>query len=173
MTQVTHPDKAPRECGRGSGIAHNPRVQTYRFAPTVTARIVGLAFIALAVYIFVGVMVVSVTGGGMAAIFAILAVGLVAVGLFAWWLLARAYVVRCTADGYRIGLVRGAGVKRASWREVENATADTVRGIQLLVLHLSGGRRTSIPVAVLATDKEQFVREMQRHLASGQGVTRI
>lgn len=173
MTQVTTADKPFLEYGHLGPIADNPRVQTYRFAPTVTARFVGLAFIALAVYVFLAVMVISVTGGGMTAVFVALLAGLAVVGLFSWWLIAGAYVVRCTADGYRVGMVRGAGVKKAAWHEVENATADTVRGIQLLVLHLSGGRRTSIPVAVLAVDKEEFVREMQRHLAAGQGVTRI
>lgn len=148
-------------------------MQYYRFAPAVTARFVGLAFLVLAVYLFLGVIVVSVVGGDLPTVLVLLVVGLAVVGAWAWWLLTRAYVVRCSAEGYRIGFVRGAGVKQASWGEVESASADTVRGIQLLVLHLTGGRRTSIPVAVLATDKEEFVREMQRHLASGQGITRI
>ena len=36
-------------------------------------------------------------------------VGCVALG---WWLRSRAWVLRCTDDGYRVRLVRGAGVTR-------------------------------------------------------------
>jgi len=142
----------------------------YRFAPAVAARFVGLAVVALAVLMFVVTIVVAAAGGSMTLVVLVLAIGLVAVGLGTWWLLRRAYVVRCDEVGYRVRMVRGAGVSQASWGEVEGAAAVTVRGVQLLDLRLSGDRVTHIPVALLALDKEEFVRAMRRHLQAGQQV---
>jgi hypothetical protein len=142
----------------------------YRLAPIVAARFIGLSLIVLAVAMFVITLVISIAGGGVTLVALFLVIGLALVAGTAWWLLKRAYVVRCTPEGYAVRLVRGAGVKQAAWSEVENATATTVRGIQLLDLHLTGGRTTHIPVALLAFDKEEFVRAMQGHLAAGQRV---
>jgi len=141
----------------------------YRLAPLVAARFVGLGLMVLAVAVFVMTAVVAVTGIGWGWLALVVLGGAVAVGVLAWWLLRRAYVVRCTPEGYSVRLVRGAGVKDARWRDVEDAVASTPHGVQCLVLRLRDGGITSIPVALLAIDKEEFVREMQRHLTRGQG----
>lgn len=141
----------------------------YRLAPLVAARFVGLGLIALAVAVFVMTAVVGITGISWGWLALVVVAGAVAVAVLGWWLLRRAYVVRCTPEGYSVRLVRGAGVKDARWRDVEDAVASTPHGVQCLVLRLRDGGTTSIPVALLAIDKEEFVREMQRHLTRGQG----
>ena len=145
----------------------------YRLAPLVVARFVGLALVLLAVVVFVVTAVFGLVGVSYDWLVLLLLVGLVAVGVLAWWLQRRAYVVRCTEVGYTVRLVRGAGVKDGRWLDVEDAVAATPRGVQCLVLRLRGGGTTSIPVALLAIDKEEFVREMQRHLGRGQRTRRL
>ena len=85
----------------------------------------------------------------------------VALLLLAWWLRNRAWVLRCTPEGYAVRLVRGAGVTDARWDAVEDAVTTTRHDVPCVVLRLRDGRTTTIPVGVLAVDKEQFVRELQ------------
>jgi hypothetical protein len=142
----------------------------YRLAPAVVARILGLALVLLALVAFVATIVVAVAHGSIDIVIGIVLVGAVAIAGTGWWLRGRAWVVRCDADGYAVRLVRGAGVRQAPWREVRDAVTTTTRGIACLVLRLGDGRTTSIPVGLLAIDREDFVREMQRHLGEGQKV---
>ena len=142
----------------------------YRLAPAVVARILGLALVLLALVAFVATVVVALAHGSIDIVIGIVLVGAVAVAGTAWWLRGPAWVVRCDEDGYAVRLVRGTGVRQAPWREVRDAVTTTTRGIACLVLRLGDGRTTSIPVGLLAIDREDFVREMQRHLGEGQKV---
>jgi hypothetical protein len=139
----------------------------YRLATPVAARFLGAAIIVLAIVVFLVTAVVFATGADDGWILLPLVVGVVAVLALGWWLRTKAYVVRCTAQGYSIRFVRGAGVREARWADVQEAVTASPRGIPLLVLRLKNGTTTSIPVTILAIDREQFVREMQRHLSSG------
>jgi hypothetical protein len=100
----------------------------------------------------------------------LLVVGLVGVGVLAWWLRSRAWVVRSSADGYAVRLVRGAGVTQARWTDVEDAVTTTRHDVPCVVLRLRDGRTTTIPVGVLAVDKDQFVRELQDRLQVARGL---
>lgn len=142
----------------------------YRLAPAVVARILGLALVLLAVVAFLATIVVAVAHGSIDIVIGIVLIGAVVIAAGAWWLRRKAWVVRCDQDGYAIRLVRGAGVREARWQEVADAVTTTTRGIACLVLRLTDGRTSSIPVGLLAIDREEFVREMQRHLRGGQKV---
>jgi apolipoprotein N-acyltransferase len=147
-----------------------PEPTLYRLAPAVVARLLGLALVGLAVLLFLGtafvaiaglpadllVVVVLVAGGGCAAL--------------GWWLRSRAWVVRCSDDGYRVRLVRGAGVREARWLDVEDAATTYRHDVACVELRLRDGRTTTIPVGVLAVDREQFVRELQGRLQHGHGL---
>ena len=143
----------------------------YRLAPAVVARILGLALVLLAVIAFVATVAVAVAGGSIDVVVGVVIGGALVVVIAAWWLRTRAWVVRCSPDGYSVRLVRGAGVRHAPWTEVRDAVTTTTRGIACLVIRLGDGTSTSIPVGLLAIDREQFVREMQRHLGEGQRIT--
>ena len=83
----------------------------------------------------------------------------------------RIAVVRLGADGYRVRLVRGAGVTAAGWTEVEEAvTTTSASGEPVVLLRLSDDRTTTIPVRALAADREDFVRDLRAHLQRGQGI---
>jgi hypothetical protein len=81
----------------------------------------------------------------------------------------RAYVVHLGEDGYQVRMVRGAGVRAARWVEVESAVTATPRGIDCVVLRLRDGRTTTIPVQVLAADREDFIRDVRAHLEGSSG----
>ena len=85
----------------------------------------------------------------------------------------RGWVVRLADEGYRIQWVRGAGVTAARWKDVEDAVTSTVGGAPVVVLRLRDGRTTTIPVEVLAGDREAFVRDLQTHLQRGHGMRRV
>jgi len=142
----------------------------YRLAPAFVARLVGLMLVALAVLLFVGTAVVAFAGlppDLLVAVVLLCVLGAVGSG---WWLHSRAWVVRCTDDGYRVRLVRGAGVAEARWLEVEDAVTTYRHDVACLELRLRDGRTTTIPVGVLAVDKDEFVRELQGRLQHGHGL---
>lgn len=150
-----------------------PDVTYYRLSTSLAIRFVGAAVVGLAVLVFAATAVVGLTGVSFGWLVLVLAIGLLAVVGLGWWLRTKAYVVRCSPGGYSVRLVRGAGVHEARWVDVAEAVASKPQGVPCLVLKLKDGRTTTIPVTILAVDREQFVREMQRHLGAGQGIRRL
>jgi hypothetical protein len=142
----------------------------YRLAPAFVARLLGLALVGLAVLLFVGTTVVAIAGLPPDVLVVVVLVALAAAIGFGWWLRNRAWVLRCTDDGYRVRLVRGAGVTEARWSAVEDAVTAYRRDVACLELRLRDGRTTTIPVGVLDVDKERFVREVQARLQRGHGL---
>ena len=149
--------------------AHEPVV--YRLAPAVTARLVGLAFLVLAVSMFALTAVILAAGWPPDLIVLILVVELLAVFGAAAWLRVRAYVVRLDDRGYSVRLVRGAGVKDGQWAEVSEAVAAHPRDIACLVLRRTDGTTTSIPVGIIAADRDDFAREVGARLSRSQGAS--
>ena len=142
----------------------------YRLAPTFVARLLGLALVGLALLLLVGTTVLALAGLSLALPVAVALLGLAAAIGYGWWLRRRAWVLRCTDDGYRVRLVRGVGVTEARWSAVEDAVASYRRDVACLELRLRDGRTTTIPVGVLDVDKEQFVSEIQERLQRGHGL---
>ena len=93
---------------------------------------------------------VALAGLPLDLLVALVLVGVLAGAGVAWWLRSRAWVLRCTDDGYRVRLVRGAGVREARWSQVEDAVTAYRRDVACLELRLRDGRTTTIPVGVLA-----------------------
>lgn len=143
---------------------------TYRLAPAVAARLVGGVLILFALLLVVVTLVVALAGLPLAVLAIVVLVG-VAGALVGGQLLARRLaVVRFDADGYRVRLVRGVGVSSAAWSQVAEAVTATPQGVPVVTIKLDDGRTTTIPVTVLAVDREQFVRDLQGYLQRGQGL---
>ena len=143
----------------------------YRFAGPFIVRLVGLALAGVGLLVLLlTVLVVAVVRRhvGGAGVVVGLAVALL-LGLCAVAAVRRAVVVRLDDSGYQVRLVRGAGVHRAGWKEVDDVAATTVAGDRCVVLRLRDGRTTTIPVDVLAGSSEDFVRDLQQHLNRGHG----
>jgi len=142
----------------------------YRLASGVVVRFVGLALVGLALLLFVGTAVVALTGLPGDVLVLVVLLGALGCLMLGWWLRTRAWVVRCTDDGYRVRLVRGAGVTEARWSAVEDAVTTVRHDVACVELRLRDGRTTTIPVGVLAVDRDQFVRELQSRLQRGHGL---
>jgi hypothetical protein len=151
-------------------VSASPQPTTYGLAPTVMARFVGLGLLLMALLMFVGTALVAVLGLPPDLLVALLLLGLVGIGVLARWLRNRAWVLSSTREGYAVRLVRGAGVRQARWTDVEDAATATRHGVPCVVLRLRDGRTTTIPVGVLAVDKELFVRELQDRLQAARGL---
>ena len=142
----------------------------YRLAPAVVARFLGLALVGLALVLFVGTAVVAVAELPLDLLVVLVLVAVLACVALGWWLRSRAWVLRCTDEGYRVRLVRGAGVTEARWSAVEDAVSTYRHDVACVQLRLRDGRTTTIPVGLLAVDREQFVRELQGRLQRGHGL---
>ena len=139
----------------------------YRLAPLVIARFVGLYLVLLAGLVFAGTAVVAAADLPTVSLVALLALGLVGLFVLAWWLRSRVSVVHLDATGYRVSMVRGAGVKEGRWSEVADAVTAAVRGFPCVVITLRDGRTTTIPVQALAADPDDFARDVQGRLRAG------
>lgn len=142
----------------------------YRLAPAVVARFVGLGLVGLALLLFAGTAVVALAGLPADLLVVLVLLGVAAVVGGGWWLRNRAWVVRCTDEGYQVRIVRGAGVTEARWSSVEDAVTTYRHDVACLQLRLRDGRTTTVPVGLLAADREQFVREVQDRLQRGHGL---
>ena len=144
-------------------------VTVHRLAPAVAARLLGLVLCAIAVLILASTVAIAVID--LHTVFLLVPVGITLVVLAAtWWSWReKGWVVRFTAEGYRVQWVRGVGTGSGRWKDVEDAVTTTIADAPVVVLRLRDGRTTTIPVEVLATDREEFVRDLQQHLRHGQG----
>jgi hypothetical protein len=136
----------------------------YRLSPALAARLLGVSLVAWGAVVFVATALV-VLFSAPPVILSIVVV-LCVVGIFAtgWFVTRSSYVVRLDEDGYQVRFVRGAGATRARWAEVEDAAATFVAGDPCVVLRLRDGRSTTIPVDVLAVDRDEFVQQVREHL---------
>jgi len=141
----------------------------YRLAPALGARLVGLLVVCLAVLVFVATGVIAALN--LHTLVLVPVALLVLAAVFATGALVRgATVVHFDDAGYRVRLIRGAGVKQAAWTEVVEAVATTQRGVRCVVLKLAQDRTTTIPIDAVAGDREAFLRDLRGHLQQGHGL---
>ena len=142
----------------------------YRLAPAVAARLLGVVLCTVAVLILISTVLIAAVD--LHTVFLLVPAGLALVLLVAtWWTWRqKGWVARLTPEGYRVQWVRGVGAPSARWKDVEDAVTTTVADAPVVVLRLRDGRTTTIPVEMLAVDREEFVRDVQRHLQQGQGL---
>lgn len=142
----------------------------HRVAPAVAARLVGLLVLAIAALVLLTTALVALLDLHTSLILIPVVLGLVALGAAAVTFTRRGWIVRLTDEGYRVQWIRGVGVATARWTDVEDAVTTTVIGSPVVRLRLRDGRSTTIPVEMLAGDREEFVRDVQRHLQAAQGL---
>jgi len=145
----------------------------YGLAPQLRARLMG-AFLALVgvtlLVMTVVVVALRLPGDVLSAVVIAVVVGIFTLAFF---LGRRWYVVRVDDTGYRVRFVRGAGETQARWTDVEDLTTAVVAGSECVLLRLRDGRSTTIPVALIEGDQEEFVDELQRRLDAGHGYRRL
>ena len=145
----------------------------HRLAPAVAARLLGMVLVSVAVLILASTLALAVFD--LHTVFLLVPVGITVVALAgaAWLWRTKGWVARLTAEGYRIQWVRGVGAASGRWKDVEDAVTTSVAGSAVVVLRLRDGRTTTIPVEMLATDREAFVRDVQDHLQRGHGLRKL
>ncbi|NYD43818.1 hypothetical protein [Nocardioides panaciterrulae] len=147
-----------------------PTASDYRLAPAMVARLVGTLLVLLAILLFAVTTLAALLHLSLDLVVLVAAAGLVAVFGLGYVLTRRAVVVHLDEQGYRVRLIRGAGVSTAPWTDVNAVAASTARGLDCLVLTLRYGRTTTIPVAAVAADKDDFARDVRQHAERGQGL---
>ncbi|GAA1158664.1 hypothetical protein [Nocardioides aquiterrae] len=141
----------------------------YRLAPALAARFAGALLVLLALLLVLVTLLVVLLGLPVAVLIAVGGAGLA--GVVAVYVgFRRMPVVRLGEGGYRVRLVRQVGTDRAAWGEVTEAVTASPGGTPVVVLRLEDGRSTTIPVQMLAADREDFVRDLQAHLQDGHGL---
>ena len=147
-----------------------PTTSDYRLSPALAARLMGLLLLVLAGVLFGVTALVALLHLSPDLLVLLAVLGLVSVFGTGFALTRWAYVVRLGEQGYRVRMIRGAGVTEAGWKDVDDAVTTSPHGIACVVLRLKDGRTTTIPVSALAADREAFVRDLRDHLQKGQGL---
>ena len=145
----------------------------YRFSTPLLVRSMGALLAVIGVLLLVVGVLVSVLDLPLAVltVTVVLAVGTVVAGGF---LLSRGTsLVHFDDTGYQVRWLRGAGVKQAHWREVEDVVTATVAGHDCVVLRLRDGRTTTIPVQVLDASPTAFIEDLSGRLDKGHGYRRL
>jgi hypothetical protein len=135
---------------------------SYRLAPALAARLIGRSLVTFAALVVVATLAGALVGWWVLATVA--ASGALLVAGWSWWLLRRGTAVRLTEEGYDVRLLQGIGVARAPWSEVDEAVASSPQGQPCLVLRLTDGSSTRLPMRALAGDPDGFARDVRRRL---------
>ena len=144
-------------------------VTVHRLAPAIAARLLGVVLCAVAVLILLSTVAIAVLDLHTVYLLVPVAVTVLVLVLVWWTWRTKGWVARLTAEGYRVQWVRGVGTASGRWKDVEDAVATTIADAPVVVLRLKDGRTTTIPVEMLAIDRDDFVREVQQHLQRGHG----
>jgi hypothetical protein len=145
----------------------------YRLAPAVRLQMLGSALVLPGVLVLLAALAVLVLGLPGAVLGVTLVVALVLVLGLGVVAVRRWPVVILDDHGYRLRVLRSAGVRQAAWRDVEDLVTATLRGQDCAVLRLRDGRTTTIPVRLLDTDPDAFVRAVSAYLDRGRGYRRL
>lgn len=145
----------------------------YRFSQPFLLRALGTVLVGVGAVVATLAVAVALAGWSVSALSVAMVLAVLAVGGAGFLLARRTPVVRFDDDGYRVRLVRGAGVKQARWRDVEDAVTARVRGLPCVVLRLRDGRTTTLPSGVLDAAPDVFVADLRGHLDRGHGYRRI
>jgi len=136
----------------------------YGLAPALGIRLVGRSLVSLAVVVVVVTLFGLLFGSGWVVAAAVTVAGLVVIAGWGWWLLRRAQAVRLTALGYDVRLLGGVGTTSASWSEVAEVVAASPGGTPCLVIRLTDGRGTRLPMTALAGDPDAFAHDVRRRV---------
>jgi hypothetical protein len=138
---------------------------SYRLDRAVVLRVVGPFF----VLVGVAWVVLTAVGGGAtpALVLAVLTLALVLGGALA--LYRPPTVVALSEDGYRVSLVRGAGVTAADWSDVESVDTKLAGGAPSIVVTLRGGGTTVIPLSLLGRQHVDAQRDIHNRLNTAFG----
>ncbi len=141
----------------------------YRLARPLVVRLMGLVLASAGVVVVLAGLGTALVGWPTGVLTGVVLIAAVLVVVVAVVLARRTVVVRLDENGYAVRWVRGVGVPRGRWKDVEDVVATTVAGDRCVVLRRRDGSTTTVPVAMLDQPAERFVRDLQAHLNRGHG----
>jgi hypothetical protein len=146
-------------------VADGPGTSSYRLDTAVVLRAVGALFVLVGLAWVAAVLM----AGGSSVLLALAAVTVVLAALSVWATIRPPRVLTLSDAGFRVRLVRGARTTAAGWREVQSVSSGPVQGTSAVVLTLSGGRSTVIPVFLLGRRNVEAQREIHQRLNDAYG----
>jgi hypothetical protein len=149
-------------------------VSTYRWSRAALLRPLGAGVAALGAMWVVLAVVLGATSTSIGTALPIAAVITAICLAGACWLLLRPPPVLQLSDvGYRVRHVRGAGVTSATWSQVETVDARTTPAGAVIVVDLSDGTSSILPLALLGNRGTSAQREMHERLNQAFGYRRL
>ncbi len=143
----------------------------YRWPTPLVLRLVGRITALLGAVWILGIFVDIGTGADVGprgyAVALIFTLALLAAALVMLW--RPPLVIEVTADGYRLHHLRGGGVASARWRDVGSAKTQSTPNGPVLVIQLSDGRRSLVPLTLLGARAAEVEREIHDRLTVGHG----
>ena len=109
----------------------------YRFSQPLIARLLGFFLAGLGVLVFLLTAAVGLFALPVVVLTVGVVLAVVAVFVGGALLTRNGTVVRLDDEGYQVRFVRGAGVKQARWKDVEDVVATTVADERCVVLRPS------------------------------------
>ncbi|WP_188779905.1 hypothetical protein [Marmoricola endophyticus] len=152
--------------------ASDDQVTEYAVAAPVRARLMAALLLVVGVVLLVVSILVFLLDLPRDVLSALVILVLVAVVGGGYAVTRRTWLFRADPVGYRVRMVRGAGVRQARWHDVHDVVTTTVHGARCVVLRLQDGTSTTIPVSVLALDADAFARAVRGHLDAAHGYHR-
>lgn len=150
-----------------------PGPREYGLAPAVRARLLGASLAAVGLALLVATAVVALTDLPVAVLTGLVVLSALGIAVLGLLIGRRRYVVRLDDTGYQVRFVRGVGRAQARWTDVSDLTTAVVSGTECVVLRLRDGQSSTVPVNLIAGDREEFVDELQRRLDAGHGYRRL
>lgn len=145
----------------------------YRFSTALLVRSLGALLALVGLLVLATGLLVAVLDLPVAVLTVVVVIAVLVVVVAGFLATRVRSLVHFDEAGYQVRWLRGAGVKQARWREVEDVVTATISGHDCVVLRLRDGRTTTIPVKVLDASPVAFVEELRGRLDKGHGYRRL
>ena len=145
----------------------------FALAPALRARLLGTGLVAIGTIVLIAILLtwlVDLPPAVVTGLVVLAVVGVVALGLLVG---VRHWVLRLDEHGYRVRGIRTAEARSARWTDVLDLQASTVAGQRCVVLRLSDGRATTLPVDAIEGGSAKLVQALSEHLDRGHGYRRL
>ncbi|HET7174020.1 MAG TPA: hypothetical protein VFI30_07085 [Nocardioidaceae bacterium] len=126
-------------------MSNEPVATTHRCSRVPGLRAAGTVLVAIGAMVIVAVLAGSPQWAGWVLVGLLALLVAVVLRMVVW----PPVLLALSADGYRIGHVRGGSTRTASWEDVESATTTTAAGGPVVVITLTDGRRSVLPLNLL------------------------
>ncbi len=138
---------------------------TYRIDQSVVLRAVGPILVLIG--LLWALAAVLGTGTPVRVVLGLVTTGFIGAAVVA--VVRPPRLLALSGAGFRVSLIRGSGTPAADWSEVESVDTRDDRGGRSVVIDLSDGRFTVVPVSLLGRRSQESRREIHDRLNAAFG----